>query len=76
MKTNRQALKDAREEAQYWLLAFKDAQAEIAILRRLNESLAGRLAAACEVLGRKANRLPLTCPHCSASIVWEWENEP
>ena len=42
--------------------------AEVERLRRLNESLVSRMAAMCEVLCRKANKLPATCPHCGGEI--------
>lgn len=43
-------------------------EAEAERLRRLNEHLVDRLAAACEVLGKIANQERLTCPVCQS--VW------
>ncbi len=43
-------------------------QAEIDRLRKLNEHLVDRLAAAVDVLCRKANGIPYTCPHCGGSV--------
>jgi predicted Zn-ribbon and HTH transcriptional regulator len=49
---------------------------EITRLRRLNESLVDRLAAASEVLSRRANRLPAQCPHCGGEISFTENAQP
>ena len=43
---------------------------EVAKLRALNASLIGRMAAAIEVLCRKANGQHAPCPHCGEPIDW------
>jgi hypothetical protein len=53
-----------------------DLAKEITRLRRLNESLVNRLAAACAVLCRKANRLPAQCPHCGGEIAFTTDDQP
>jgi hypothetical protein len=45
---------------------------EIERLRALNESLVGRMAAAIEVLCRKANGQHAPCPHCGEPIDWNY----
>jgi hypothetical protein len=48
--------------------AAKELLVECDNLRAINEGLVNRLAAACEVLGRIANKTKLTCPTCKT----EW----
>lgn len=61
-------LDQAIAEAQYWLLAFKEAQAEVERLRAINVGLINARAAAAEVLGRVASKLPVTCCECRAVL--------
>ncbi len=48
-----------------------ESPSEIDRLRRLNEHLIDRLAAAVEVLCRKSNGQAVPCPHCGEPIDWK-----
>lgn len=56
-------------------LTHAECEHEIRRLRFLNQQLVGRLAAACEVLCKRANGLPCECPECGARLQWTVDAE-